>query len=93
MRSSGDDNRRQCTLRFLRDGDWGGRAWRRSGLGHRDWRNGRLDALGDGHRGGTNCNRVAEDDSGRVASSRNLEVVTVERLSGGVRVHLKEVFV
>jgi len=74
-------------LNFLGDGNWSSR------LGHSDWRDGGLGAVGARHRGGANGNRVAEDNSCRATRRGDSNVVTEEILSVGVRVNLEVEFV
>lgn len=62
-------------------------------MGHCDWRDGGLGALGAHHRGGTNSNRVGEDDSCRATCRDNPNVVTEEILSVSVRINLEVEFV
>lgn len=85
----GDGDRGRCALRFLGDGDGSSRTGSRSRLGDCDGRGGGLDALGDSHGSGGNCNGVAKDDGAWITRGGDCEVVAVERLAVGSRVHLE----
>jgi len=85
----GDGGRGLCALWVFGDGDWSSSVGIGSRLGYSYWQGGGLDALSDSHRSGGKCNCVAKDDGGWIARRGDCEVVAVERLSVGSRVHLK----
>lgn len=85
----GDGDRCWCALRILGDGGGSSRAGSRRRLGDCDGRGGGLDALGDSHGSGGDGNRVAQDDGAGITRGGDCEVVAVERLAVGARVHLE----